>query len=366
MGFTDLSIGTVSGQSTPDPDDPNPPCQPDREQKSCHPYLRRLTLMTGNPEIDAKASLTVRAQHTQLTQQDYYGEGQSTTQSGWSRYSSRSNNAGFTFVNPLTAWFAPALSFDYLKPDLGGVTGQARPSIGTLYTESTAPGLTARPSFIRTEPQARLLFHLPPVKGHFPVVPDVTNIRLGYAFDHDTGGKQYSFRQFHGFFQTGAEILIYTGKTAANRSKFSKWICPSAPAKECDLGRLFLTADAVISQASAGSVVPFYLQPSLGGTDMQGEDTLRGFRDYRFRAPSRVFYQAEFRHDLPHLPIGLLAFYDVGRVGLQASDLTSHFRHDVGTGLYVTMSNTVLIRIYIGFGSGEGIRPNPKFPSAAF
>lgn len=350
LGFPGLSIG--KRQNAPGKIDP---------------YVHRLRLVSGNPEIDAKASLTFRAQRLELTQQDFYGLGQFTTQSGWSRYSLRSDRVGATLGDPLTGWFAPSIAVDYIKPDIGAVSGQARPSITSLYSEASAPGLMGRPGFARIEPQAWLRFKVSKTGITTKVlsaVPDVTQVKAGYAFYHDLDTGDYSFRQFHGFFQTGADLLLYTGKTDANRSTFSKALCPSAPAKECSFGQLYLTADTVLSQTSGASVTPFYFQPTLGGVDFQGEDTLRGFRDYRFRAPDRMFYQAEFRHALPKLPIGLLAFYDVGKVGANASDLGfSHLRHDLGLGAYVTAGGIVVLRFFVGSGTHEGVLPNAKLAS---
>jgi hypothetical protein len=39
-------------------------------------------------------------------------------------------------------------------------------------------------------------------------------------------------------------------------------------------------------------------------------------------------------------------------------------KHDIGLGFYVQAANRIVLRAYIGFGSGEGNRPNYKLPSA--
>jgi hypothetical protein len=58
---------------------------------------------------------------------------------------------------------------------------------------------------------------------------------------------------------------------------------------------------------------PFYFQPTLGGTDIDGVDTLCGLVDYRLRAPDRILLQAEFYHNIQG-PIGIYGFYDLGKV----------------------------------------------------
>jgi hypothetical protein len=73
-------------------------------------------------------------------------------------------------------------------------------------------------------------------------------------------------------------------------------------------------------------------------------------------------FQVEYRHKLWG-PFGLLAFYDLGKVALLPSDISlDHLRHDIGFGAFVRAGNHELMRIYIGFGTGEGSRVHPKFP----
>jgi hypothetical protein len=110
--------------------------------------------------------------------------------------------------------------------------------------------------------------------------------------------------------------------------------------------------------------VPFYFQETLGGADINGNDTLRGFVDYRFRGASRILFQAEYRHGIWG-PLGFLSFYDLGRVAQRPSDISfDHTRHDIGVGLTISATNRVVTRMYVGFGTGEGIRPNYKFGGA--
>jgi len=56
----------------------------------------------------------------------------------------------------------------------------------------------------------------------------------------------------------------------------------------------------VISEsiASAGSVVPFYFQPTLGGSDVNGNTWLPSYNDYRFRAPNTLLLREAFEHSI--------------------------------------------------------------------
>lgn len=97
---------------------------------------------------------------------------------------------------------------------------------------------------------------------------------------------------------------------------------------------------------------------------MDGYDVLRGFGQYRFRGPSAVLFQVDYRHPLWG-PVGLLSFYDMGKVVQERSDLSfAELRHDIGLGLYLHAGNRELARFYIGFGTGEPARPSFKFPNS--
>jgi len=94
--------------------------------------------------------------------------------------------------------------------------------------------------------------------------------------------------------------------------------------------------------------------------DLADRDTLRGFLDLRFRAPDRMVLQGEYGHNIWG-PLGILVFYETGRVGNRASDLGfSGLHHDVGVGVTLSVQNRILMRAYIGFGTGEGSRMNWK------
>ena len=109
-----------------------------------------------------------------------------------------------------------------------------------------------------------------------------------------------------------------------------------------------------LSDTAAGNVVPFYLQETLGGSDIDGQPTLRGFSDYRFRAPDLALIQVEYDQRIWG-PVGLLGFYDVGQVAIKASDLSfSNMRHSFGFGLSVWAGNRAVFKVYVGLGSGEG------------
>lgn len=104
------------------------------------------------------------------------------------------------------------------------------------------------------------------------------------------------------------------------------------------------------SEPARGSFgVPFYLMPTLGGND-----TLRGFRNYRFRGPHAILLQAEYRWEL-WSGLDAALFYDAGKVALQRSDLNfKRLETDYGFGFRFNTSESVILRVDAAFGSRDG------------
>ena len=106
---------------------------------------------------------------------------------------------------------------------------------------------------------------------------------------------------------------------------------------------------ASTSEPGPGARVPFYLMPHLGG-----HDSLRGFRDYRFRGPHAILTQTEYRFEV-WSGFDAALFYDAGKVTLHRSDLNfKDLEHDYGFGFRFNTDNGTILRIDAGFGSSDG------------
>jgi hypothetical protein len=123
------------------------------------------------------------------------------------------------------------------------------------------------------------------------------------------------------------------------------------------------------SDDSSGNTVPFYLQETLGGSDIDNQPTLRAFKDYRFRGPDLMMVQAEYDRKVceacnPCKPgiirtvcshLGLLLAYDAGKVALRKSDLDfSGMRQSFGGGVSLYLGKDVVFRVAVALGGGEG------------
>ena len=112
--------------------------------------------------------------------------------------------------------------------------------------------------------------------------------------------------------------------------------------------RLFVST----SDTGQGEVMPFYAMPTLGGND-----TLRGFREYRFRGPHAILGQVEYRWEIWSGLEGAL-FYDAGKVAARRSDLDLHgMKTDYGIGVRFHGSLATPLRIELAKGN-EGFLLN--------
>jgi outer membrane protein assembly factor BamA len=120
-----------------------------------------------------------------------------------------------------------------------------------------------------------------------------------------------------------------------------------------------LRALAVASKPDDGHEVPFYLQPTLGGSRH-----LRGFVTDRFRDRNLLLMQAEYGWDIwPFL--NAVFFYERGGVAADWRQLTfKSLRQDYGLGLRLGSARTVAVRTDVAFGSGEGTRLTMRFSHA--
>ena len=99
----------------------------------------------------------------------------------------------------------------------------------------------------------------------------------------------------------------------------------------------------------AGGPRAVLLMPSLGG-----HDSLRGFRDYRFRGPHAILTQTEYRFEI-WSGLDAALFYDAGKVALRRADLNfKDLEDEYGFGFRFNTDNGTILRIDAGFGSSDG------------
>jgi hypothetical protein len=202
---------------------------------------------------------------------------------------------------PLADWFTFESGAEYRLTDLPHIT--APNSVSANFTTSTAPGLSSQPGFghyhfaLRTSPIAILsprtddqdTNHTGPLMK--PYVQFIFNNSVEYHWYSAPGHSASSFQQLvedsDENIQMGTRVRHYVqvgdAKTGAQhfwdstlaKTCGDKDIDWSKPAnyvlkvrQPCGLGDLDLVSHIVASRTGPNSTVPFYLQPTVGGSDI--------------------------------------------------------------------------------------------------
>jgi hypothetical protein len=193
----------------------------------------------------------------------------------------------------------------------------AHPSTDERFDEISAPSLTRQPNYLHADVamdvDTRDTPGYPASGGRY---------RVSMAMFHDQDFSSYSFRRV----EADAAQYIPLGRSV-----------------------LALHGRMNLSQTGAGQEVPFYLLPSLGGSN-----SLRGYLDYRFRDRDVLMVNAEYRWPI-FRAIDAALFYDAGTVGSQAGDLSRHLNADYGAGVRLHTTKHLLARVDVA-RSREGMR----------
>ncbi|MFL6210294.1 MAG: hypothetical protein ACJ74W_15665 [Pyrinomonadaceae bacterium] len=280
-------------------------------------------------ESDLK--INVYGQIRDMTRLDFFGLGSETQQADRAVYNYRQGVIGVDAAKAANKFIDVGGAFEHIWPHLVRIANPSVRSVERVFTETTAPGLTSQPNFLHFTAYANL--HSPGGFEHRKV-----EYKFFYHFFHDYQDGRYSFRRFD------ADLRHKIPLDAKDQIRVR--------------GRISL------SDTSAGQRVPFYLMETLGGTTIRGDDTLRGFRDYRFRDRDLLLLQAEYLRQLSvpikplHDVLWLIGFYDTGKVAPSVSDFgQGRLRHSVGLGFVILPRplENYQFRFTFGFGSGEGI-----------
>ena len=248
----------------------------------------------------------------------FYGLGTDSQRADQSDYGLRTTVfGGSAGVRPLSTLIVGG-SLEYLHPSVGRGNDDSVPDVEDAFGETEAPGVSQRADFLRTHGYLELDYRQPryPRQGGF-VRADVSHYEDRTTGSYTFNRYDFDVRQFVGFF-AGRRVLGLRGFVSTTDER-------------------------------EGGVVPFYGMPTLGGND-----TLRGFRMYRFRGPHALLLQAEYRWEIWSGLDGAL-FYDAGKTPLERSDLNFNgLERDYGFGFRFNTNNGIIFRADAGFGSRDG------------
>jgi hypothetical protein len=311
-------------------------------------FSSQRAITAGWNKSGESLGLNFYARNRSLPVMTFYGLGPNTNVHNPVKFGQRDTSVGIDVTAPFPeiSWLSAGGTLEGLWPSVGGVVGRNVVSIQQQYTEQTAPGLASQPPFVHEK------FFLRPHKrflGRFAI-----DYNVGYSFYQDTDTGHYSFRRF----EANLDHRFYPEKKkhggVIEQNYFSvRWRYS-------------------VSDTGAKNAVPFYLQETIGGSDIDNQPSLRAFKDYRFRGPDLITVQAEYdrkvceaclickdgiiRTVCTHL--GVVVAYDAGKVALRKNDLNfSDLRQGFGGGVAIYLGKDIIFRMAVALGGGEGVHP---------
>lgn len=254
--------------------------------------------------------------------------------------------------------------FVTLRPSFG----QPSPSVEQLYNDTTAPGLANQPGFLqmgegirlRPEPfNGKLRFNYFAVAQQYIAASNsrLTFTRFNVDLDHQiplhSTTRTYHPNDLNGPDTCTAEPENIPTMSADEKKRLSDHPCPRVTRNlEGSVNfRFFLSASAL----PAGNVVPFYFQPTLGGSDINGNPALSSYQDFRFRAPNVMLFRQSLEHAVWNLPLGVAFMVDEGKVALNRGDLGSNpWLHTFSAGLTLRAGGFPQVFLLFAWGGNEG------------
>lgn len=312
-----------------------------------HPF-ETIRPVTGPPPKNppvigprAVPEFNAYVQGISLNENDYYGIGPFTSRQSLAKYGLTETIAGGNVIYPVFGHSGLSifgeLNGRFFDPRSRHV--MAAPSVEQAYNVSTAPGLLRSLSYFQAgegvrfnrEIAARLTLDYAVTLRQFTAVTDGT-----YSFQRFTVDASHDF------------ALYRKQRTAARRASDKPTFTFN---REGSIGVRALLVESFIP---SGHQVPFYLQPTLGGSDMNGESWLPSYPDERFRAPNLLLFRGKLEHVIWG-PLGAEFLADFGRVAQTHSDLGfDHFRHSYAVGLTIRGGGMPAVALLFAFGGGEG------------
>jgi outer membrane protein assembly factor BamA len=255
-------------------------------------------------------------------QEDYFGVGFASLLDTRTSYGFESHDIGARVVYRALPWLRVGAGTGYMTVDTGPGADKNYPSIEEIFTDADAPGLLDQPDFLHSTLFGEVDWRdVPgnPGSGGF--------YRVAYSAWNDRSFDRYDFIRFD-----------------VNLTQF----VPLEPSKKHVVaGRLGLA----YTNNDDGSRMPFYFLPYVGGVD-----TIRSFREFRFKEENAMWLGAEYLFR-PIAYVNFAAFVDAGKVDRDWQDIDfTGMKTGYGVGLRFGTKTQQMGRLDFGFGGGEGTR----------
>lgn len=289
------------------------------------PYAFSKSMFVGAPfEFDNRSVapldsfLYLDAHFRTFPEEEFFGIGSDSSNAARSDYHVQDQVLDVVAGHQFARWLSVQTRIGHTTIDITGGNLDQFPNTQDLFDDTSAPGLSPRTQYFHLETSLALAF-----EGD-PGLP-AAELELKYAQFDDLDESRFDFNHI---------------------SADARGFVPLGSRQRTLAARAFVSRD----RAASGSEVPFYYMQTLGG-----QDTLRGYRNFRFRDANVLFMSAEYRWEAA-AGIDLALFYDAGKVFPDQSTFNfNNLRNTYGFGIRGKSLRRVVFRLDVG-RSDEGTR----------
>lgn len=321
VGFTRRAIGFAYAE----PDLPNRVDVNAVAAYSTSGYARLAADVAVRNVGRTPVDILLKGQFYEFPQEDFFGLGPDSREANRTNYLLDAVEVGgeAQWHPAQQVWVNTGLSF--VSPRIGAGTDRRFTSTDRVFDPDGLPGFRTPPDFVRSDVEAGFDWRDNPL---YPRVGGVYRARFSDFRDQDL--DRFSFRRL--------DVSLEQYVPLATKYRV-----------------LALRAAAVITDTDGHSDVPFFYQPTVGGSH-----TLRGFREFRFRDRNSLALTAEYRWEA-WWALDPAVFIDAGQVAFdrRALNLTD-FDVSYGVGFRLHSNRAFTARLDLGF-SREGFIPLLRF-----
>lgn len=279
--------------------------------------------------LDEKLELGFEASYNRHAQEDFYGLGMNSQRGDRANFSFRSPQVQGRVMTTPVPWLNAGARVGWMSVTVGPGTDDRFPALGGRLEDISIPGLTEQPDFSYTD-----LFSTLDTRDQPGNPRQGSYLGILWRRYSDLDFDRYSFDQVDVDAQQFLPIF--------------------------DKKRVFaVRVQLLTTSAGEGQRVPFYFQPTLGGSN-----SLRSVDDFRYRDRNVLATNLEYRWEA-FSGLDMALFSDFGAVADRVRDLEfADLRGAYGIGLRFNTYKAVFFRVDVAAGGSDGVHVSIKFSKA--
>jgi Omp85 superfamily domain len=301
-------------------------------------------LKLGAPKLlGGKLFTEFYSRYRSYPQEDFFGLGPNSRRQDRTNFAQEDSLFDLSLGWNWTRWLTSGVKAGYLRTNIGRGTDRRFADTEDVFPATAGcrdnppswpictkglPELLTQPTFYHTDAFVRVDYRDEPLNPH-----SGGKYQLVYSYYDDRKLGRYSFRRLD------AEVQQHFPFLKKKRV-------------------ISFRALASLSDTNPGQSIPFYMMHEVGGAD-----SLRGYREFRFRDRNLLVMNLEYQWEA-FSGLDMAIFGDAGKVASRRRDIDlNNLESDAGFGFRFNSIKSVFLRIDVAF-SQEGTRVFFKFAPA--